>query len=1035
MAFNAPLEGAEFELPQHDDPILHEEHLEFKVPYDLTEFASRSKTQKVGDYDIGILIHPKSSRSHFSSSIFFEIVNPTFLPVFCNFNLYIKGTPGETGYAFQKRFSGISDAQTWGRPNFIDRLDLEDINNGYLTDGMLTVYVHLQITQGGSLALYGDDADYDSKAATGMVGLANQGATCYMNSLLQTLFHTNEFRRAVFQIPTADHDSETGVALALQRVFYRLQTKDTEVETTELTKSFGWTSLDAFMQHDVQEFSRVLMDNIEEKMKGTPVEGMVEHLFRGVYKSYIRCLHVDYESARDEHYYDVQLNVKGQKDLISSFRNYIEVDKLEGDNAYASPDNGKQDAEKGEIFKTFPPVLHLQLKRFEYSIELNDFYKVNDRFEFPEKLDLNEFLDAPEDTPAEYSLHSVLVHSGSMHGGHYVAYIRPDCKGQWYKFDDQTVTKVDTDDALEGNFGKDMSIYHRMSVETAYMLVYMRDSFPKLVEPCTDDDIPVPLVERFQKEDAEIEDQLEQARRKRDSTKLKVYTTDQMMSYKNSPNLFKLAVNCASISWAFNKGTIGEWSKTLAKASPPIQPLEPIVAWEVARDYHLGQNLALSLDETVETHPFPRTGKHCRIFVATQPHLIDAADELLDGLTSPGRLYFISVFDPAAESLTFRGTITANVSACLESLLPELKEKLGIDPAADVAVLRKLVSQTGRGVAALEPINPNISFEEQSLDNGADIVLELPAKDGARFTSTEELLAYTTAEVEVEFSAFGSTTTGNLTVPVHPTDTVASVLTKLGEAAGTDQDHVRFVYYRPRAGYYYMNCKDEMETAMFDFCSSFNTSVSSLSYEKCKFPRLEYETKHLATVTWLAEDLKSTVIQFFTEHGSTFQDVVDEACRQQEAEDLKPRIKFFKLHASVISEVNPEDELTDSTKLTIQVLPEEALQEGVSLVSVCHIDKWAYHKWGQPFFSFLKPGDTCAELKARLRPLVGATEKQMQAWSLGHMTKYRRSYTYAALDHFEALDDDEEVTAPTVALDHPKPRVSYLKETALKIHN
>jgi hypothetical protein len=38
-----------------------------------------------------------------------------------------------------------------------------------------------------------------------------------------------------------------------------------------------------------------------------------------------------------------------------------------------------------------------------------------------------------------YRLHSVLVHSGGVHGGHYYAYIRPDGK-QWLKFDDMSVT-------------------------------------------------------------------------------------------------------------------------------------------------------------------------------------------------------------------------------------------------------------------------------------------------------------------------------------------------------------------------------------------------------------------------------------------------------------------------------------------------------------------------------------------------------------------------------------------------------------------
>lgn len=41
-----------------------------------------------------------------------------------------------------------------------------------------------------------------------------------------------------------------------------------------------------------------------------------------------------------------------------------------------------------------------------------------------------------------YKLHSVLVHSGGVHGGHYYAYIRPDGK-QWLKFDDTAVTLED----------------------------------------------------------------------------------------------------------------------------------------------------------------------------------------------------------------------------------------------------------------------------------------------------------------------------------------------------------------------------------------------------------------------------------------------------------------------------------------------------------------------------------------------------------------------------------------------------------------
>lgn len=38
-------------------------------------------------------------------------------------------------------------------------------------------------------------SSWDSKKLTGHVGLKNQGATCYMNSLLQCLFFTNKLRK------------------------------------------------------------------------------------------------------------------------------------------------------------------------------------------------------------------------------------------------------------------------------------------------------------------------------------------------------------------------------------------------------------------------------------------------------------------------------------------------------------------------------------------------------------------------------------------------------------------------------------------------------------------------------------------------------------------------------------------------------------------------------------------------------------------------------------------------------------------------
>jgi ubiquitin carboxyl-terminal hydrolase 7 len=96
-----------------------------------------------------------------------------------------------------------------------------------------------------------------------------QGATCYMNSLLQTLYHIPRFRRAVYHMPTEDGDDPaSSTSLALKYLFCMLQHSATPVSTKDLISSFGWKDMQAFQQHDVQELQLKLCEKLEETMKG-----------------------------------------------------------------------------------------------------------------------------------------------------------------------------------------------------------------------------------------------------------------------------------------------------------------------------------------------------------------------------------------------------------------------------------------------------------------------------------------------------------------------------------------------------------------------------------------------------------------------------------------------------------------------------------------------------------------------------------------------------------------------------------------------
>ncbi|KAK9910704.1 hypothetical protein M0R45_034655 [Rubus argutus] len=172
-----------------------------------------------------------------------------------------------------------------------------------------------------------DYSTYDSKKETGFVGLKNQGATCYVNSLLQTLYHIPSFREVICLLPTTENDMPSQSIL-----------------------------------HDVQELNRFLHNKLEDSMKGTVAEGTMQKLFEGHRMNYIECLNVDCKSSIKDSFYDIQLDVKGFRDVYASFDNYVKVERLEGDNKYGAEQNGLQDANKRVLFIDFPPVLQLQLK-------------------------------------------------------------------------------------------------------------------------------------------------------------------------------------------------------------------------------------------------------------------------------------------------------------------------------------------------------------------------------------------------------------------------------------------------------------------------------------------------------------------------------------------------------------------------------------------------------------------------------------------------------------------------------------------------
>ena len=81
-----------------------------------------------------------------------------------------------------------SQATDWGFTQFLPLQDTQDSRIGFVVNDTLMLTVKISVQR--------DDHLYRlTRKQTGFVGLKNQGATCYMNSLLQYLYHIRYFRK------------------------------------------------------------------------------------------------------------------------------------------------------------------------------------------------------------------------------------------------------------------------------------------------------------------------------------------------------------------------------------------------------------------------------------------------------------------------------------------------------------------------------------------------------------------------------------------------------------------------------------------------------------------------------------------------------------------------------------------------------------------------------------------------------------------------------------------------------------------------
>ncbi|KAF9363780.1 hypothetical protein BGX34_003328 [Mortierella sp. NVP85] len=914
--------------------------------------------------------------------------NPSDPTVYVVHHAHHRFIPEESDWGFT-RFIGVAKLD-----HPVDMRGVPIMENGQT---VITAYVRVYDDPTG--VLWHNFVDYDSKAVTGYVGLKNQGATCYMNSLLQSLFFTNYFRKAVFEIPTEEDEPSKSVSLALQRVFYQLATSQTSVGTTELTRSFGWNSLESFMQHDVQEFNRVLQDNLEGKMKGTEAEGAIQRLFVGKMKSYIKCINVDYESSRVENFYDIQLNVKGCKTLRDSFANYVDVETLDGENKYHAEGHG--------------------LQRFEYDIEHDAMVKINDKHEFPLEIDLAEFVADGEEKEKtgpdgfKYSLHGVLVHSGDLHGGHYFALLRPEKNGKWFKFDDDRVTPATLKEVLDDNYGGGeplenlthlpiviRRILSHKRFTNAYMLVYIRDNaMDEILRPLTKEDIPEHLQRRLDDELAAIEAR----RRERIEATMYMNTlviSDEDFRTHDGCDLYNPRSNSGKLFKVRKQDTFSTFRQSVADSYGVTE--DEIRLWTLVKR----QNETIRTDTPVPESDWKETMEHIkdRYGPNTQTELrfyIEFSEKsakpngriswIPNGSQNSNIMIFIKYYDPLVGKLEGLGKVHVNRQAKVNEIVSVLNSRKGFPASTNLKLFEEIKP------TMIEPIRLRSTFLQCEIQDGDIIVFQrdLSSKEANELKdhnlrmSIPQHYDYIANRLIVEFRPKNDQDGSLQTYSIELTkkSTYDQVAGALAAKLGTDPMHIQFTASTPN-GLPKHILKRATNMLLHEMLPAGNVpptvATNILYYEKLNISIVELESKRLFKVTWLGPTLKDeSTHEFLMLRTGTMGAVVDALLQKikRPLDSIQGLRIFAVMNGKYLREYKPSDPIStahDMLSMYVEEIPKEELELGGDeiLLPCFHFQSDVNRTHGIPFRIVVKDGETFAALKARVHARLGISDKE-----------------------------------------------------------
>ncbi|KAM3717073.1 Ubiquitin carboxyl-terminal hydrolase [Dirofilaria immitis] len=314
------------------------------------------------------------------------------------------------------------------------------------------------------------------KCNLGYTGLYNLGNTCFMNSVLQTLFNTIPLQRIFTKnefIKFVNRSNKMGTMGVISSVFSAMLDSIwsglfSVLRPQQFLETFAAevnASLADGQQHDAQEFQIYLLDALhedtnqvvkritfEQNYTGADLKAEaadyneklrrfacspISDIFNCQTVSSLQCNKCKRQSVTFEELAQLSIEIPNRNSTIEDcIRNHFQDVELDGSCKWRCPDcESLQTATRRTFLWKLPQVLVIHLKRFTF---MGDNWQKNDAYiafnTFPLKLQTEYF-----------HLYAIVNHRGSLNSGHYTAVVRNQITKQWLLFDDDVVMPISMD--------------------------------------------------------------------------------------------------------------------------------------------------------------------------------------------------------------------------------------------------------------------------------------------------------------------------------------------------------------------------------------------------------------------------------------------------------------------------------------------------------------------------------------------------------------------------------------------------------------